>query len=149
MSDSNKETYYVVNRSKVLSEELDGETIIINLETGNYYSMNKAGSALWGLLQDRRSYRTILTHLSARADAEAGEFKTSLDDALSLLKRDGLVLESESGNTAEPAPNGPDEGGTLETVSITKYEDMQEMLLADPIHDVDKTGWPGVKPDKK
>jgi hypothetical protein len=27
------------------------------------------------------------------------------------------------------------------------YEDMQDLLLLDPIHDVDETGWPARKQD--
>jgi hypothetical protein len=29
--------------------------------------------------------------------------------------------------------------------TIQRYEDMQAMLLADPIHDVDQSGWPTLK----
>ena len=31
--------------------------------------------------------------------------------------------------------------------SLHKYVDMQELLLLDPIHEVDETGWPSIKPD--
>ena len=31
---------YSINASRAISENLDGETIIINLETGSYYSLN-------------------------------------------------------------------------------------------------------------
>jgi hypothetical protein len=30
---------------------------------------------------------------------------------------------------------------------LNKYSDMQELLLLDPIHDVDDAGWPKPNPD--
>ncbi len=38
---------YTINTQKAISETLDGETIIINLETGCYYSMNPSGTTIW------------------------------------------------------------------------------------------------------
>ena len=29
---------------------------------------------------------------------------------------------------------------------LNKYTDMQDLLLLDPIHEVDATGWPSIKP---
>jgi hypothetical protein len=55
--------------------------------------------------------------------------------------------------TAEPtvasvpatALDGP--AGSWEAPKLTVYEDMQDLLLLDPIHDVDETGWPARKQD--
>ncbi len=30
--------------------------------------------------------------------------------------------------------------------ALETYTDMQELLLLDPIHDVDETGWPAARP---
>ena len=30
---------------------------------------------------------------------------------------------------------------------LKRYTDMQELLILDPIHEVDDTGWPAIKPD--
>ena len=35
----------------------------------------------------------------------------------------------------------------LDKLTINKYSDMQDMLLLDPIHDVDDKGWPEPKKD--
>jgi hypothetical protein len=142
-----KDISYVTNTSKVLSETLDGETIIIDLESGNYYSMNRAGSALWAMLESKQSYNKIFEHLTARAKGDLGEFRTSLENAVALLKKDGLIVEAELSEVPGDAVIAVNE--TFEPVALVRYDDMQEMLLADPIHDVDKTGWPGVKPELK
>ncbi len=125
---------YTINPKKCISETLDNETIIINLETGCYYSMNPAGTAIWSAL-------TNGTPIAINTPA--------VEDFLNQLITDGLVSE-------ETTPPNPllERGGTVsldfvvtEEPKLEKYTDMQEMLLADPIHDVDTAGWPNLKKD--
>ncbi len=136
---------YTVNEMKVISELLDGETIIINLENGNYYSMNETGSVIWNALATSHSLGEIFDHLSSRFSAPKEELEKELNNIVSFLEQDGLIMELLS-NEEEVAP--------LEIFSektdflipvIQKYEDMQDMLLADPIHDVTDSGWPVLK----
>lgn len=129
---------YSVNSQRAISETLDGETIIINLETGSYYSMNAGGSKVWELLQKGYSAEAIAEYL--------GDEKAVLD-LVALLTADKLIIENQN----PPANLAPLEKLEMESTgmnaapAITKYEDMQEMLLADPVHDVEASGWPNLK----
>jgi hypothetical protein len=114
---------YMINSQKAISETLEGETIIINLETGTYYSMNPAGTALWNAIAAGRAIPTN--------DPVISNF-------LSILETDGLISEAETtGDSADASE--------FANPHIETYTDMQEMLLADPIHDVDQAGWPNMK----
>jgi hypothetical protein len=117
---------YAVNESRAISETLEGETIIINLETGSYYSMNRAGTELWDAIVSKRSFDMT--------DKSTSDFITFLD-------AEGLIM---------PLNQATDGELVIASASpiIDKYEDMQEMLLADPIHDVDTAGWPKLKDDQ-
>jgi hypothetical protein len=42
---------------------------------------------------------------------------------------------------------GPIEG-KFEAPVLQKYTDMQDLLLLDPIHDTDETGWPNIRIEK-
>lgn len=117
---------YSINANRAISENLDGETIIINLETGTYYSLNHDGSAVWEAMAQ---------------EAPIDESAEAVAKFIDFVKTEGLVAESASQNS-EKAPFAP--GGTP---TIEAYRDMQEMLLADPIHDVDTAGWPKLKGD--
>lgn len=114
---------YSINTAKAISETLDGETIIINLETGCYYSMNHPGTAVWNAI-------------AARTPIDATE--QSVADFLAFLIAEDLIMESETSSDVTPIKI---EGSP----KLDKYDDMQEMLLADPIHDVDAIGWPKLK----
>ncbi|MCX6714780.1 MAG: PqqD family protein [Candidatus Uhrbacteria bacterium] len=134
---------YRINDQKVINETLDGETIIINLENGNYYSMNTSGSVAWELLAKNHSLEQIVNAFLARYEANVDEIKQSLSDLTLFLLNEDLILETDLTSTLLENPVTIKE--TFLTPKIEKYEDMQEMLLADPIHDVDAVGWPTLK----
>ncbi len=111
---------YVIHPKNAISETLDNETIIINIETGSYYSMNQDGTALW----------------TAVGDGKAIPMKNPAVSAfVATLLSEGLIQETEhEGALAEET--------AFEAPAVDIYTDMQEMILTDPIHDVDTMGWP-------
>jgi len=40
-----------VNSPTVVSETVDGEVIMIHLDTGNYYSLRSTGSLIWDAIE--------------------------------------------------------------------------------------------------
>jgi hypothetical protein len=144
-----KDVRYVINDSKVLSENLDGETIIINFERGDYYSLNKSGSVLWSLIESKQNYNKIFDYFDSHFTAEPGVIVKSIEYNITFLKNDGLILEQEGTSTSESSDAALESKELFEPISIIRFEDMQEMILADPIHDVDEIGWPQIKPELK
>ena len=133
-----------IQAPKVISETIDGETIIINLESGHYFSLNHGGGQIWNDIQAGLSVGQIVELTSRRyPDAGAQALPATVEFIESLL-REGLVVAAEaspsSNALAVGGPNGP-----FEKPAIQKYEDMQDLLLLDPIHEVDEMGWPLTK----
>jgi hypothetical protein len=116
---------YTINSQRAISETLEGETIIINLENGSYYSVNNAGTAIWNAIKQNSSIN--------REDKGVSDF-------LDFLQNEGLI-ELTTGSTTALTIDQKDFKGP----KIEKYVDMQEMLLADPVHDVSEAGWPKLK----
>jgi hypothetical protein len=138
---------YKINDDKVISETLEGETIIINLDTGNYYSTNITAAIIWNQIQSDNSIQKILQYFINHYDENKDIIEKSITEIIDLLLKDNLILESES-NISENATEKTDDISKepFITPKIEKYEDMKEMLLADPVHDVDKNdGWPKLK----
>jgi hypothetical protein len=114
-------------RPEVVHETIDGEVVIIHLGTGVYYSIRGRGVALWqgaaaGATSDR---------LAQFAPAEAEQF-------LSELELEGLVEQASGGDDAWRAGDeSADEPPVLE-----RFTDMEDLLLLDPVHEVDGQGWP-------
>jgi len=64
--------------------ELDGEAVILHLESGQYYGLDAIGTRIWELLGDRRRPRDIVAVLLDEYDVEAGQLTS---DLLALLNR--------------------------------------------------------------
>ena len=116
--------------TRVISEIVDDEAIIIDSLTGAYFTLDPLGTRVWGLLgsgpQSVESLQASVGDDPARVAAALVE----MHDA-GLLETDGPLPEAAPGH----AP------------VLTKYSDMEELLLLDPIHDVDETGWPVLPAD--
>lgn len=119
------------NRPDVIDETFDGEAVLVNLDSGCYYALSPAATVLWNLVADGRSAAS----LAASVDGDASGVSTFVERFL----EEGLLATGEV--DAGPAP---------ETVSLEgeptfeKFTDMQELLMLDPIHDIDldADGWP-------
>ena len=137
-----------INPSKVVHETVDGETILIHLQTGNYYSLTGAAAEIWALVEAARSSDQIASELAERHDRP----QTEVDAAVTLILRE---LTDE--DLLEPAVNGVASNGSApvpawradawQPPKVEKFSDMQNFLLVDPIHEVDAAGWPSTKPE--
>ena len=75
-------------------------------------------------------------------------------DFIGKLKEEGLVLERNAGDleameAVDRHPSGKSFGAKFEKPVLQKYSDMQDLLLLDPIHEVDEMGWPNALPAER
>jgi hypothetical protein len=68
---------------------------------------------------------------------------------VSQLRTEDLILDGDVLATAVAAQTGESDGASVFTKSVLqRYTNFQELLLLDPIHEVDEpSGWPVLKPD--
>ena len=130
---------FKINDSKIISETLEGETILINLETGHYYSLNKTATIVWEKIQSKASMVSIAGFFKGH-EKDISEFIESLVTGGLIIKANDSIASVNGSSTA-----GAIFDGDYIVPVMTKYDDMKEMLLADPIHDVDNAGWPKLK----
>ena len=142
---------------KIVSETIDGEVIILNLDRGRYYSLTLAGTAAWEAIGRAASGEEIVQELLARYDGARSEVEDAVHQLLDELRREELILPlpPEADGTATSPPNvstGSDKGqGTRPTFQapvLQTYTDMEDLLLLDPIHEVDESGWPNRPSDQ-
>lgn len=135
---------YQPNSPKVLHEVIDGEAVLINLENGTYYSIDKVGSFIWSLVEMSVSVSQIFHLVDSKYDGDQEEIETAVEALLAELSSEALIVEAE----CQPPPDEMLEiresasRVAFEAPELHKYTDMSELLLLDPIHEVDETGWP-------
>jgi hypothetical protein len=138
------QAYYRLNAPDVSAEDFDGEVLAINLKNGHYHSLRGAGFQVWTLLI--RGYSLDET-IGIIARTYPNEAKVAAEDSRK------FVMELVSAQLIVPM-DGPigsmranvdllNVVGPYMTPVLESYTDMQELLLIDPIHEVDVlTGWP-------
>jgi hypothetical protein len=143
-----------VNAPQVIHETIDGEVIIINLGSGNYYSVKGCGSDVWDVLQQSAGIAPadLVTVLAPRFDHAAADVETHVMRFLGELQAEDLIVETEAaGDPGSSVPlsgaNGHEGLQAFEPPVLEKYSDMQDLVLLDPVHEVDATGWPQPRPD--
>ena len=143
---------FKINEPQVVHETIDGETIVLNLEKGVYYSLNETGALSWSLIENMYSQKEIYDKMTFLFGSDQKHLKSQLDTFLDNLFREELVVPSRNSNSLdrnnrsstsldELSPDVPH----FMAPELIKYTDMKDLLLLDPIHDVDDSGWPAVK----
>lgn len=138
-----------VNTPTVTHEIIDGEAVIINLDSGNYYSLVEEGSFIWSLVEKGASASELQNVILQTYQGDAQEIDRGVQELLAQLQQENLiVLVDGAGEVLEVSPDSNNhEKPLFNPPSLNKYSDMQELLLLDPIHDVDDAGWPKPNPD--
>jgi hypothetical protein len=132
---------------QVLRELIDGEVVIINMQSGSYYSLMDTGAIVWEMLEQSWGRSDMLDRLVAQYDADADTLAQSLDQLLEQLHNESLILVAEATKTSIKTEDLPQQKQPFTPPTFYKYDDMQELLLVDPIHDVDPAGWPNLQQD--
>jgi len=140
-----------VNTPTVTHETIDGEAVIINLDSGNYYSLVDAGSLIWALVDRGASASEVHELLQQSYQGDATDIDRGVQELLAQLQQENLIVPVDEAAAADlagvlPSSNGH-EKPSFNAPSLNKFSDMQELLLLDPIHDVDEAGWPKPVPE--
>ena len=128
--------------SDIVLEAFQDESIAVNLSVGRYYSLSLVGAEIYDLLTQGCALEAVVEHLAHRYDEDPAVIDDAVRDFTARLLEEGLIVAApeEDAGSPLPAPERSSVGFSTPTMSV--YTDMEDLLLLDPIHDVDETGWP-------
>ena len=143
-----------VNAPHVVHETIDGETILLDMRTGMYYSLDKHGSVLWDFIAATGDPGMGADILAGAAPDREQEVREGVGLFVKQLLAETLLLED--GQAGDETPGAPENiadallavAGSFKAPVMQKYADMQDLLMLDPIHDVDQEGWPQPKDEE-
>lgn len=129
---------YQLKSPPSVAEMVDGEYIIINMNSGYYYNIVGHGAKIF-------EYLTQGGSLPALIDSQSGnqEFARVLENFISHAVKEELLTSASP--DASPVVDVPtfDISEGIDSISISVFTDMKDLLGLDPIHEVDATqGWP-------
>lgn len=132
---------YAINAPDVVAEDFDGKIVILNLADGRYFSLEGIASQIWSLLLAGRTPEAILGSIQTQQPLLSQPSSAFVERLIE------LKLVRQQDEETGSARGSIDEVWSDEEPKIEVFDDLAELILADPIHDVDEqAGWPAPRP---
>ena len=132
---------YRLNSPGVVCDVVDGEVVIVHLETGVYYSTDKAGFVAWEYLNAGHPFADIVGRVTERFTGDQSDIAKQVGAFVAMLAEERLIVVREE----QSAPTEVELNGqpvAFEGIELHKFRDMEDLLLLDPVHEVTDQGWP-------
>lgn len=128
-----------------IADDFDGEVVVLNIASGVYFSLRELAAAVWRDLASG--------HLPSDLAAEIGSLDAGLGNRvgefIARVEQHGLMRPREA-DGVQPTAGAESVAFAREgkhQLLLETYEDMKDLILADPIHDADEQmGWPVMQP---
>ncbi|TIW79059.1 MAG: PqqD family protein, partial [Mesorhizobium sp.] len=131
----------VLDETNLSSEIFDGEVVAVNFATGKYYGMKGSAQLIWEMLRKPVDPTMIETALRTGYPDLDDDDIASVRGFLDLLAEEGILLPA----SPIELPKLPDISSRASFMrpELEIHTDLQELIVLDPIHDVDPGGgWP-------
>lgn len=76
---------------EVLSREIEGETVLLNVETGIYFGLDATGTAVWNALQKKNRFGDIMKAVQDQFEVDPKTCREDLTRFISSLEKHGLL----------------------------------------------------------
>ncbi|MBL7198360.1 MAG: PqqD family protein [Candidatus Omnitrophica bacterium] len=82
---------FSIDKDNVTYRIIDGEAVILNLDDGNYYSLNEVGTKIWEAINRQKSLGKILSLLEEKYQLPEKRLKSDLMRLVKDLKKEELI----------------------------------------------------------
>jgi hypothetical protein len=76
---------------EVISQEVSGETVLLDLQSENYFGLDEVGTRIWQLIKETDDLQAIFKTLLAEYDVSEERLRQDLDTLLGEISGLGLV----------------------------------------------------------
>jgi hypothetical protein len=78
-------------------KNLEDSVVLLDLNNGSYFTLNETASSIWQGLVDDRSIKEITLSMSKEYGQDEEVIRNDVDQALSYLIQEGLLIPEEAG----------------------------------------------------
>lgn len=122
-----------LNEQEIAAKVIDGEAIIINLATGNYYSMDNVGAFTWEKLAGGQSLQEVATAIAAHYEVLYAQALADVERLTTELLQESLLTESDTERAVEPLVATESQQRLPYAPPVLNiYRDMGDLLALDP-----------------
>ncbi len=78
-------------KENVIAEILDGEAVLLDLDTGKYFALNGTAARAWQLLSERRSVEAVVDTMLSEFDVPREQLEFDVEDLIRRLEAHSLI----------------------------------------------------------
>jgi hypothetical protein len=135
-------------RPTVRHERLEDEVIAIDLESGAYFALDDVAAVCWSVLAGGGTIDAAVDATVARFDVASETAQRDIEQFVDELVRVGLLGAADRPPVPAGVPDAAPEPRAYTPPAIERFDDLEELLVLDPIHEVDEAGWPATPADR-
>lgn len=124
---------YKIDTEIVCFSKLDDETLILNLDTGFYYTLDHVGAFIWERLLNRQSEAQIITAIVDEYHVTQKAAEKDFQELLTMLEKEGLIQKIKRNTMPQEEKIMKNLSGSIKEKktylkpSLKKYERLYEM----------------------
>ena len=86
----------IIFAETVFAQEVDGEMVLLDMESENYFGLDEVGTAIWQAMQEKKTLKEVFDVLLDQYEVEEEMLEHDLSDFVGKLVESGLVEVQES-----------------------------------------------------
>ena len=135
---------YRVNEPDVIHQLFDREVVVVDLRNGSYYSLSESGGTAWlAFGSGGASFADVAQLLTAVYALPHDVVARDLQAFIAELTARDLLVACPPGTLSAATTTVATPTATYSPPEVRSYNDLQELFLLDPVHEVDAAaGWP-------
>ncbi len=97
MAEREEKLRFKINKDKVTYRIINKEVVILHLQRGFYYSLNKTGSLVWELIKKGEDLEHVHEILAKKFNQKKDVVKRDVCSLLKQLEKEALIEKSKKG----------------------------------------------------
>ncbi len=81
----------LIPSGEVLHQELEGETVLLDLNSERYFGLDPTGTRIWALLLEHQRPEAVIERMAQEFDADEAQLRGDVTELLTRLLDEGLI----------------------------------------------------------
>ncbi len=95
--------HYLIKDSEVLFTSMGEDAVLLHVERGDYYSLNRVGARVWVLSDGSKTIADLAKEITGEFDISQEQAEKDIAELAEQLEKEGLVIVSEAPQDSQPA----------------------------------------------
>lgn len=86
-----KITSKIIRNQNIMASDMDGEMVMMNVETGKYYNIGKTGGVIWGMLKNPITVAELVSKLTDKFDVSKDQCEADIMPFMNKMLEQKLI----------------------------------------------------------